>query len=141
MTDDAHCPTCAIRATMARYNVAGDRGRSAELAATFTPDGTLDTGYWKACGRGEIAARIADTVDAPHPRLTTVRHHLTTSDITIEEDGTARGRSYFMVLTNEGPDHSGLYLDRFSCVDGTWLIASRAMRLEWTSPGSLLVPR
>jgi hypothetical protein len=122
---------------MARYHVAGDSGRLAELADTFTIDGLLDTGAWQATGRDAIVVRLSAVAGAGRAR--TVRHHLTTCEIVVAPDGSARARSLFMVLTDRGPDHSGRYDDRFRVEDGAWRIAARRMRLDWVSPQTLLV--
>lgn len=136
MTEAEHLAISAIRQTMAAYTIAGDRFRLDELAACFTPDGVLETPLWQAVGRDEIVARLrgGGSLGAVKPRF--VRHHLTTCLIEPGPDGTATGRSYFMVLTDIGPDHAGTYLDRFWQVDGRWLFASRSVQVDWKSEAS-----
>lgn len=133
-----------IRDVIARYNHAGDRGRSAELAACFTADGVLDTGH--DGGRWEGAARIAAEIDAVAARTataggapTSVRHHVSSVVIDLASATEATAQAYFLVLTAIGVDHWGRYRDRFRCVDGTWLIAERAVRVDGHAPGSLMV--
>ena len=53
----------AIRATLARYNLSGDRGRLDELAACFAPDGVMEIdGEWTATGRAAIADKLRGPV-------------------------------------------------------------------------------
>jgi len=47
------CDDCAIRRTLARYNIAGDRGDLAGLAAAFTEDGVLHAPGIHVTGRGD----------------------------------------------------------------------------------------
>jgi uncharacterized protein (TIGR02246 family) len=135
--DGCRCDDCAIRRTLARYNLRGDRGDLAGLAATFTEDGVLEAPGIHVTGRDAIVARLAAAMAANKPGLTLVQHNLTTSLIEITGDGEARCQSYFVVFTNIGPDHSGSYRDRMVRRDGEWLIAHRSARVSWLSPGSL----
>jgi hypothetical protein len=70
-----------------------------------------------------IKARLA----RPWPtetRPTLVRHHLTTSHVTIN-GALAAARTYFFVLSNIGPDHAGVYVDRLENGAEGWQIAHR----------------
>ncbi len=130
------CDDCAIRRTLARYNIAGDRGDLAGLAATFTEDGVLHAPGIHVTGRTAIVARLEQSMAGHNPALTLVQHNLTTS--LIETDGAAaRCRSYFVVFTDIGPDHAGSYHDRLVRQDDEWLIAERSARVSWLSPNSL----
>ena len=131
------CDDCAIRRTLARYNIAGDRGDLAGLAAAFTEDGVLHAPGLHVTGRAAIVARLEQSMAGHKPGLTRVQHNLTTSLIEIDGEGSARCRSYFVVFTDIGPDHSGSYHDRMARVDGEWLIAERSAKLTWLSPDSL----
>jgi uncharacterized protein (TIGR02246 family) len=135
--NECSCDDCAIRRTLARYNIAGDRGDLAGLAATFTEDGTLHAPGIHVSGRDAIVARLTASMASNNPALTVVQHHLTTS--LIERDGPdqARCRSYFLVVTDIGPDHAGSYRDRLVRQAGEWLIAERSARLSWLAPNSL----
>ncbi len=129
-----------IRDTMARYNLAGDRGDLEELALCFTETGAIELpGEGEVRGRGAILARLILVADglrdaAEHPLL---RHHLTTSRIEFRSENEARARSYFLAVTEIGPDHSGRYVDRFLAVDDEWLIAHRRVRIDWRAPNGL----
>jgi hypothetical protein len=122
-----------IRDLLARYNLAGDRGRIDEMADCFCEDGILEVrGDWTARGRSAIAARLAPVRDATVGGW--VRHHLTTHRAESESPIDARGWTYFLVMTERGLDHAGRYVDRFRCVDGVWLLAHRSVVVEWRSP-------
>jgi uncharacterized protein (TIGR02246 family) len=131
------CDDCAIRRTFARYNIAGDRGDLAGLAATFTEDGVLRAPGIHVTGRAAIVTRLEASMAGHNPALTSVQHNLTTSLIETDGEGGARCRSYFVVFTDIGPDHAGSYHDRLVCQDGEWLIAERSARVSWVSPASL----
>ena len=123
-----------IRATLARYNLSGDRGRIDELAACFSEDGVLEVdGEWTARGRDEIRARTGQVAkqgvgDAP-PGL--LRHHLSTQGIELESASEARAWTYFTAITENGPDHCGRYVDRLVKRDNGWLLAHRRVAIEW----------
>ena len=134
-----------IRDTLARYNLSGDRGRVEELAACFTEDGVLDIeGSWRAEGRDEIirhtgvVARVTEKRDekttSKARRL--MRHHLTTSGIEITSSDSARAFSYFLVITEAGPDHAGRYVDRLRRDGERWLIEHRRVVIEWWAESS-----
>jgi hypothetical protein len=131
----------AIRQTMSAYNIAGDRMRLEELAATFLPDGVLVTPTATYTGRAEIVAGLGggprERPAAAGPRPTVVRHHLTTSHITLSGPDTASGRTYFIVFTDVGPDHAGHYEDRLRKLDDGWLFEHRDVRIDWISEASL----
>lgn len=135
----------SVRDLIARYTWAGDRGRSAELAALFTVDGVLDVGEHggRWAGRATIeaqldavAARVAAAGASPGP----VRHHVSSTVIDIVSPTEATSSSYFLVITAIGPDHWGRYRDRFT-VDpaGVWRFAERTVRVDGHAEGSLMV--
>jgi hypothetical protein len=140
VTQDEALARESIRATLAAYNAAGDSGRVDEMVLTFLEEGLLETIDRRLLrGRDEIAGYFRDLADGfsqtgGGPKL--LRHHLTTSEITIEGPGQASGRAYVLVVTESGLDHSGLYLDRFERRDGRWLIAHRKLRVDWMVEGS-----
>ena len=147
-----------IRRTLAGYNVHGDRMKIDALVALFTEDGVLDlstgTGGPRLEGREAIAgfftgmARPPRKVDAgappaPDPEQPAepkarpfVRHHISTCHIDLVGPDEADVRTYFAVWTQAGPDHCGVYVDRFRQVGDDWLIARREPRVDWTSPDS-----
>lgn len=123
----------SIRATLARYNAAGDRGRLAELAACFTADGEL--WYSKvdcATGRDEIESVLTGL--SSRARTATqrkfVHHHVAALDIELTSETEASVRSYFQVLTDRGLDHWGRYDDVVVAVGGRWLIQQRRVSTD-----------
>jgi hypothetical protein len=141
----------AIRATMAKCAQAGDSMRGEDYAACYTEDGVLQTE--SADGtvnfRHESRAAILDwqnrwksgkggsdtgTVSAGF-----VRHNLTTCQIWFTGPDTAKARTYWLVMSSNGPDHCGVYSDSFRKVGDDWLIAERRVRTEWNAPQSLFV--
>jgi hypothetical protein len=135
---DTAAELAAIRHTMAAYNIAGDRMRIEELADTFTEDGVLETPTARMQGRAAIfeglgGGRPRPTSAQGERRPSFVRHNLTTCLLDLTGEGTAEGRSYFIVYTDIGPDHMGCYIDRFSKVAGRWLLAERRVLIYWLS--------
>jgi len=136
----------AIRALVDDYAEAADRGRSAELAALFAPDGVLeisgesfDTGLY--AGREEILARLERTrvmirAGGAPPLL---RHHLSTVRVRRSAPGRARVDSYFLAVTVAGPDHWGRYSDQVidTALDG-WRFAHRQVIHEGHAADSWL---
>lgn len=138
----------SIRATMARYTVAGDRLRVEDFKAVFTEDGILqsdgvsDADQFHFNGREAIGGWLQRWLQPPgdstsQPQATFVRHHLATSHIEIQSAQAARARTYWTAYTDIGPDHCGYYLDTFRKVGEQWLIEHRKVRLDWRSPHSL----
>jgi hypothetical protein len=81
-----------------------------------------------------LATRRTGATEGPDRAPEFVRHNLTTSLITFEDENTAHGRTYFFVVSNIGPDHMGVYVDRFEKYEGRWLIAERNVRIDWVAP-------
>lgn len=135
----------AIRETMARYTIAGDRLREEDFIACFTADAIMESEHvpeadaFRYQGRDAIRHWISRWSDAPKSahQATFVRHHLTTSLIELTGSASARGRTYWIAYTDIGADHAGYYLDEFRKEGGAWLIAHRRVRLDWRAPNSL----
>jgi hypothetical protein len=143
----------AIRALLARCAQAGDSLRKEEYANCFTEDGVLRAVTLAGHQALDLTSRAAilawqGAMRAPRDGLgvtgkiplTFARHNLTTSKIELTGQDSAAGRTYWFVVSNAGPDHSGVYRDRFARVDGEWLIAERRVKTEWRSPHSLMAP-
>lgn len=148
MTLDELLARESIRATMASYNIAGDRLRADDFMAVFTQDGILEsdgvpgTDAFRYQGRQEIREWIArwhqpGATAKDARKATFVRHHLSTCHIEITGADTAKARTYWVAYTDIGPDHCGYYLDSFRKISESWLIAHRKVRLDWRSPQSL----
>jgi hypothetical protein len=138
----------SIRDLMSRYTMAGDRLRVDEFAAVFTEDGVLESegvpqsDSFRFEGRTGIRQWLSRWTSDPAAGERThaasfIRHHLATSQIEILSADDARARTYWTAYTDIGPDHCGLYVDRFRRVNGAWLIAHRRVRLDWRADGSL----
>jgi hypothetical protein len=124
-----------IRVLLATYSIAGDRADFATMASVFAEDGVLD-GVSHRVGRAAIIDSLAGrelSNSGPNRRIAFSRHCLTTSLIAFDDENTARGRTYFIVFTDSGPDHVGVYVDRFGKVDGRWLIRHRDVRIDWVA--------
>jgi 3-phenylpropionate/cinnamic acid dioxygenase small subunit len=133
MTEEIAMPTAvedkdAIREVLAEYCFRLDDGRFAEMAALFTEDGTWDTAFGKATGRGtiaELASSLRKCGEQPRPRAV---HLVTNIAITLDE-AHARVRSNWMVMQNspQGPHLSsgGAYIDEMVRTDGRWLFRYR----------------
>jgi 3-phenylpropionate/cinnamic acid dioxygenase small subunit len=137
----------AIRHTMTRYTMAGDRLRTDEFVAVFTEDAVLasegveESDVFRHEGREAIREWMLRwsrrSAAGQSPRATFVRHHLSTCRIELTGPDTANARTYWVAYSDIGPDHGGYYLDKFRKTGGVWLIAERKVRLDWRSPNSL----
>jgi len=140
-----------IRDTIMKYNMSGDSLRAEDYAACFTEDGVIETqrsdgsanlrfegraailawqNRWRETKPGEAGEGVTRTA-------TLVRHNVTTCRIELTGPDTARARTYWMVISNIGPDHSGVYMDDFRKVGDEWLIARRRVKTEWNAQASL----
>ncbi|MDB5715713.1 MAG: nuclear transport factor 2 family protein [Sphingomonadales bacterium] len=130
----------AIRHLMAVYNINGDRGRVTALAEAFAEDGVIEFSGEITKGRAAIIERLSGGSGVKrNPALELSRHHITTSLIEIDGD-TAQARTYFQVLSNEGLDHHGHYIDRIVRTGEGWRIAHRNVRIDFQKTDSLYPP-
>ena len=138
----------AIRYTLAKYNVSGDRLKVDDYAACFTDDGVIEAEHadpayaFRYQGRAAIRAWQARWLERTLAgekihAASFARHHLSTSKIDLTGPDSADVRTYWVAWTDIGPDHAGYYLDRFRKVGEDWLIAHRRVREDWRSPDSL----
>lgn len=148
MTHDDLLAREAIRDTLARYTMAGDRLKADDYAACFTEDGVMEAEHadparaFRYEGRAAIRAwqarwRERTLAGEKVHAASFARHQLTTCQIDLTGPETARARTYWIAWTDIGPDHSGYYLDTFRKVGERWLIAHRTVREDWRSPASL----
>ena len=140
----------AIRDTLAKYNVSGDRLKVDDYADCFTEDGIIESesapGVYIFRYKGRVAIRAWQSrwrnrepgQDVVH-RATFVRHHLSTCKIDLTGPYSAVARTYWVAWSDIGPDHSGTYLDDFRSIGADWLIARRRVRRDWSAPDSLFV--
>jgi SnoaL-like domain len=128
-----------IRHLLTRYTYAGDRGRMTELAACFAPNGVLEFPGSRATGPDEILTALSS--GESNAAISFVRHHITNPLIDVSQDKqAASARSYFQVISNNGPDHAGTYSDQLINTADGWRFAHRLVRVDWQSPASLFRP-
>jgi hypothetical protein len=129
-----------VRETIARYAHLVDRGRIDELLELFTPDGVLEANDLPpARGREAIRAFLGGTKERLAAAATApwIRHHVSSVEIRVESPTAATADSYFLAITERGPDHWGRYRDRLVAVDGRWCFAHRRVRVDGRAIGSL----
>jgi ketosteroid isomerase-like protein len=132
-----------IRDTVARYAHLVDRGRIDELVELFTEEATLQAGDRPpAIGRPAIRAFFLDTGGrlAAATARPLIRHHVSNLLIEVAGPEVATARSYFLAVTERGPDHWGRYRDRFARVGERWLFTHRVARADGWAPGSVFRP-
>ena len=142
MTVDELSAREAIRDLIARYNHAGDRGRLDELARCFAEDGAMDLeGVPLLVGRAAIHAHLSGVVRglAARTQRATLRHHVASVRILLQDRERAEAWSYFSVFTENGLDHWGRYADRLVRRGDDWLFALRKVRVDGAAPGSRMV--
>jgi hypothetical protein len=95
-------------------------------------------------GREEIRAMFGAWIPpARDPMLrgsSFVRHNITTSHIELTGKDTARAKTYFIVMTDIGPDHAGNYSDGLVRAGGRWLFSHRSIALNWRSADGCFPP-
>lgn len=134
----------AIRDLLAAYTHAGDGGRFDDFCALFAPDGVLELDEGRVL-RGPGALRTF--LDATQRSLAAgadrpmIRHHVSSVRIAFASPEEARVTSYFLAITQRGPDHWGRYRDTCVCLDGRWCFARRRVRVDGMAPGSWAAER
>ena len=132
-----------VRETIFRYAHLVDRGRIDELLALFADDATLEAGDRPpARGRDAIRAFFVGTGErlAAGTTRPLIRHHVSNVVVTLDGPDAATAESYFLAVTERGPDHWGRYRDRLVRRDGRWLFAYRRARADGYAPGSVFAP-
>lgn len=122
-----------IREIIARYALLGDRGKWAELAALFVPDGIFEINVrpHPFVGREAIAGCMASLGEGnvELPQITYVRHHVSNVTIDFESETAATGESYWHVIADIGLWRWGRYRDTYRRDDdGRWRFAHRVAR-------------
>lgn len=141
MTSAEALARAAIEKTLAACTQAGDARKADAYAGCFTPQGLLILGETYA-GREAIHSWMTAPSVIPRPQSPSpgfVSHHLTTCRIELTSESTATVKTYWLVISAAGLDHSGYYDDKFEKIGEDWLIAARKPRTLWVSPESLLV--
>ena len=122
-----------VRATVMRYVHLVDTGKLDELVELFTEDATLEAGDLPpATGRAAIRALFLDTRTRLAAATTRplIRHHVSSLEVDVLGPASASARSYFLAVTERGPDHWGRYRDRLVQADGRWLFQHRRVRTD-----------
>lgn len=130
-----------IQQRLAACTQAGDARKAAAYAACFTHDGMLQLQDRTIAGRPAIEAWLTAPSVIPAPADGTpgfISHHLTTCHVDFTSEASATARTYWMVTSAAGLDHSGFYVDHLLLDDREWLIARRRPRTLWISPDSML---
>jgi hypothetical protein len=133
-----------IRDLVVRYAHHADAGRLDELVALFAEDGLLQIDDRAPLrGRNAILAFLAGTRSGAResPAAQSIRHHVSSLRIDVSARDAATGSSYFLVVTQQGPDHWGRYRDRYAMSGGRWLFAARRVRVDGVAPGSWAAAR
>lgn len=133
-----------IRELVARYAHHADSGRFEELVALFADDGLLQIDDREPLrGRQAILDFLGATRSSAceSPAARSIRHHLSSLSIDVANTENASGSSYFLVLTERGPDHWGRYRDRYMLSEGSWRFAVRQVRVDGVMSGSWAAAR
>lgn len=128
-----------IRETLARYAHYADAGRFAELVDLFADDGVLEIdGRPPLRGRDAILAFLDSTKRSLAAGATRpyIRHHISSVTIELHSPTAASARTYFLAITDRGPDHWGRYRDDLIATDGRWLFARLRVRPDGHSEQS-----
>ena len=126
-----------IQEAMGRYVHLIDRGRTAEVPGLFAPDGILHPhGLDKCHGREAIAGFLQSSRESrgAGPAVGRIRHHVSSVLIELESPTAALARSYFIAMNSRGPDHWGVYRDRWTCHGGRWMLGHRSVTIEGAVP-------
>jgi hypothetical protein len=136
----------SARDLVARYNACGDADEIDAMVDLFARDAVIDVGEW-GCHAGRDAIRAffegvrRPVSEKPEAQTRFIRHFTATHRIDVERAGRARGQCYFLVLTRDGLDHWGRYLDEYTVEDGAWRFAHRSVVVEGMTPGGFAAAR
>jgi len=130
----------SIRDLVARYNANGDSGRIDPMAELFAEDAVMTIAPDQAHeGRNAIHAffsGIAKGTKSDAGGVKFIRHYTATHQIDVLGPGEARGRCYYMVLTDRGVDHWGRYIDEYRRIEGRWRFWRRTCTTDGRVEGS-----
>lgn len=140
MTDEELKDRVEIQNLFATAAQTGDVRKAEDYANCFTEDGVLEIDRLIE-GRDAIRAFMSGrsiVTKPPEGPPTFISHNLTTSRVEFTGAGAAKARTYWLVMSAAGLDHSGYYDDRLRKVEGRWLIAHRRPRTLWFSRDSVV---
>jgi hypothetical protein len=125
-----------IRDLVGRYNTCGDSGRLDEMMQLFAADATLELGGRIYRGVPEIRALFDSAVTSTRARPGAhIRHFTATHRIEVTNAVSARGRCYFLVLTENGLDHWGRYVDAYLREHECWYFEKRRVAIDGHTAG------
>ena len=128
----------SIRDLVARYNANADSGRFDQVLECFADDAIMELDGTPYRGHDEIRSiftgAAARARRGPGPVL--VRHHTSTLQIDVAGPDEASSRCYYQVLSADGLDHWGRYLDAYGVTGGRWKFVHRREFLDGFVPGS-----
>jgi hypothetical protein len=125
-----------VRAVIAAYTEACDGALLEEWRDTFLPNGILQVK--EATYEGNdidllFRARVATKVRERDAGRQT-RHHLTSQDIKIQSDGSAKAWTYFQLVRHGEIEETGIYFDLLrQDTNGAWKLAHRNVIVEYRS--------
>jgi ketosteroid isomerase-like protein len=123
----------SIRDLVARYNANGDAGRIDPMVELFAGDAVLEVPDETVRGGDAIRGFFRGVAGDKTGHL--LRHFTATHQIDVDSPDAARGRCYYAVLTEDGLDHWGRYLDRYRRVAGAWRFGERRVTVDGRVPG------
>jgi uncharacterized protein (TIGR02246 family) len=130
----------SIRDLVARYNANGDSGRFDPMLELFAEDATMELPDGVHRGRSAIRAMVEGvatrTGDHPKAGAKFIRHFTATHQIDLVSPTEAKGRCYYVVLTDRGVDHWGRYVDEYRQLEGRWLFWHRKVTTDGSVPDS-----
>ncbi|WP_377320063.1 nuclear transport factor 2 family protein [Pimelobacter simplex] len=130
-----------IRALLTEYAHCADSGRTERMLELFAPDALLEATDAPAClGTSEIRRYFEHAAASARRHLASpyLRHHLASIHIELDGADHARSTSYFLAITDTGPDHWGRYRDTLRHDGTTWLVHHRRLDLEGCVAGGWL---
>jgi uncharacterized protein (TIGR02246 family) len=112
-------------ALLGRYAQAVDAGDADAIARLFAEDARVEGFVSRPVmeGRDEIRAFFAGRTPGPE------RHHVTSVDAELGDDGILRARSYLLVTGLDAP-MIAVYSDELAERDGGWVFRNRVVRVE-----------
>lgn len=131
-----------IARTLAQYCSAMDLGRFEEVLSVLAPNVYFEVPPAPAVnGQAQVRSYLADLTGRMRQSGRNIRlhHHLTTSRIELEADGSARGWNHFLAIGPDGLDHAGLYTDVYVADGERWLIARRRISIHWHAAQSPVI--
>jgi uncharacterized protein (TIGR02246 family) len=130
----------SIRDLVARYNANGDSGRIDPMAELFADEAVMtiapDTQHEGRKAIHAFFSGVAAGTRGGDGGVKFIRHYTATHQIDVLSPGEARGRCYYVVLTDRGVDHWGRYIDEYRRIDGRWQFWRRTCTTDGRAEGS-----